>query len=168
MQRAALAVETLPSRRHADVASREQAADALNDVLATTLELGLQARQSHWNVTGPMFAALHRMFGDLAKDLDEIADDVAERVVQLGGIAEATTRSIQRRVSLNPAPAGMDGDTHVAILATAVSAAAAACRHAIDDLSHHRDPVTIDILTDAARRLENWLWYLEAHCVDHT
>jgi starvation-inducible DNA-binding protein len=115
-----------------------------------------------------MFASLHQMFGDLVTDLDAIADEIAERVVQLGGIAEATTRSIQRRASLNPAAAGMDGDTHVAILATAVAAAAAACRHAIDGLSHHRDPVTIDVLTDAARRLEKWLWYLEAHCVDHS
>jgi len=35
-----------------------------NRQLADVLDLGLQAKQSHWNVKGPHFIGLHELFGD--------------------------------------------------------------------------------------------------------
>ncbi|PYJ59064.1 MAG: hypothetical protein DME24_14115 [Verrucomicrobia bacterium] len=38
--------------------------ELLNQQLADVLDLGLQAKQSHWNVKRPHFIGLHELFGD--------------------------------------------------------------------------------------------------------
>ena len=41
--------------------------DLLNQNLADVLDLGLQARQAHWNVKGPHFIAFHESFDKVAE-----------------------------------------------------------------------------------------------------
>jgi starvation-inducible DNA-binding protein len=153
---------------HIVVREASDSADAatvvvLNDVLAHLLDLGLQARQAHWNVAGPQFASHHEMLGRLAADLDRLGDETAERIVQLGGIADGTLRSIHARSTLNTYPAALDGGAHLPLLAGALAATRMVIRHAIADLHAANDPVTADILTEVLRGVEKWRWYVEAH-----
>lgn len=134
----------------------------LNDVLAHTLDLGLHARQAHWNIAGPQFAAVHDGLGRFIADIDEASDAIAERVAQLGGIAEGTICSIQHRSTLNTYPLGIDGDEHVAVLASAVRTTGAVLRHALDDRDVSTEPVSVDVLTGVLRMIEKWRWYLDA------
>jgi starvation-inducible DNA-binding protein len=147
--------------------SRARAVETLNDVLAHTLDLELQARQAHWNVTGPNFVALHEMFGRLVAKLNSASDVIAERVAQLGGIAEGTAGTIQRRSALNGHPRAADAPAYLAMLATATAATAAITRHALNEVDR-KDVVSADILTGVLRELEWWLWHLEAHLADGT
>src|SRR6476619_3798249 len=62
----------------------------LNQRLADVLDLQLQLKQAHWNVKGPNFIALHELFDEVAEDVEDYVDTIAERIVQLGGIAEGT------------------------------------------------------------------------------
>src|SRR4051812_7546831 len=66
--------------------------DMLNQQLADTLDLELQAKQAHWNVKGPSFIALHELFDEVEGELEEYADELAERAVVLGGTALGTVR----------------------------------------------------------------------------
>src|SRR6185436_7979028 len=43
-------------------ASRTQVATLLNRRLADAIDLQTQCKQAHWNVKGPTFIALHRLF----------------------------------------------------------------------------------------------------------
>ncbi|MCC7242386.1 MAG: DNA starvation/stationary phase protection protein, partial [Acidobacteria bacterium] len=45
-----------------DADKREEIANGLSRVLADTYTLYLKTHNFHWNVTGPMFQALHVMF----------------------------------------------------------------------------------------------------------
>src|SRR5712692_9327457 len=65
--------------------TRAGAVELLNQQLADTLDLALQAKQAHWNVKGPSFIALHELFDEVVEELFEHADDLAERAVVLGG-----------------------------------------------------------------------------------
>src|SRR6266568_151409 len=47
----------------------------LNQRLADVIDLGLQAKQAHWNVKGPHFIGLHELFDKLAKELEEFTDE---------------------------------------------------------------------------------------------
>jgi DNA-binding ferritin-like protein len=49
-----------------------------------------QAKQAHWNVKGPTFIALHKLFDEIVDAAEDYMDLIAERVVQLGGTAEGT------------------------------------------------------------------------------
>lgn len=68
----------------------------LNRQLADLIDLGIQARQAHWNVKGPQFTSLHALFEELADELGELADVVAERAVMLGGVAQGTLQTVAR------------------------------------------------------------------------
>jgi starvation-inducible DNA-binding protein len=155
------------TRHDLSASSRARAGETLNDVLAHTLDLELQARQAHWNITGPTFVALHEMFGRLIAKLNSSSDVIAERVAQLGGIAEGTAGTIQRRSALNGHPPAADAPAHLAMIATATAATAAITRHALHELDP-KDVVSADVLTGVLRELEWWLWQLEAHLADGT
>src|SRR5213592_4670897 len=65
--------------------TRRAMIDLLNQELADVLDLGLQAKQAHWNVKGPHFIGLHELFDKVAEELEEFTDSIAERAVELGG-----------------------------------------------------------------------------------
>lgn len=44
----------------------------------------------HWNVVGPHFVDVHEMIGPQVDRVREMADDVAERIAALGGVAQGT------------------------------------------------------------------------------
>ena len=71
---------------------RAQVTSLLNQTLATTLDLKTQTKQAHWNVKGMDFYQLHEMFDEMAGELEEYVDMVAERVTALGGTALGTAR----------------------------------------------------------------------------
>src|ERR671937_79339 len=73
----------------------------LNARLADAIDLRTQLKVAHWNVKGPEFIALHKLFDEIVADADEYVDLVAERAVQLGGIADGTARQVAERSSLD-------------------------------------------------------------------
>src|SRR5256885_964284 len=76
---------------------RSQVSDLLNNRLAEAIDLQTQVKQAHWNVKGPQFIALHKLFDEINDAVVEYVDLLAERVVQLGGTAEGTARAVAER-----------------------------------------------------------------------
>jgi starvation-inducible DNA-binding protein len=96
-------------------------------------------------------------------DVEEYVDLIAERAVQLGGVAEGTARSVAKRTTLAEyAARGPDPRDHVQALSSALStfgkAGAAIARTA--DLG---DADTADVFTEISRGADKWLWMVEAH-----
>ena len=58
----------------------EQIVDALNTDLAATYVLYHQVKKHHWNVEGAEFRDIHLFLGEAAEELEETADELAERV----------------------------------------------------------------------------------------
>src|SRR2546428_13534507 len=83
---------------------RSQVSDLLNNRLAEAIDLQTQAKQAHWNVKGPQFIALHKLFDEINEAVVEYVDLLAERVVQLGGTAEGTARGVAERPQLPEYP----------------------------------------------------------------
>ena len=145
-------------------ASRREAIRLLNQRLADCVALQSQCLQAHWNVRGMSFAALHLLFEQIAADVAECADLVAERVVQLGGLAEGTVAVAAARATLEPYPLAItSGAEHAAAVASAIAAFARTTRVGIEEMTELRDAVSADILTDVTRRMDRRLWMVEAH-----
>jgi len=68
-----------------DVEKSEQIIDALNQDLADVYVLYHQVKKHHWNVEGAEFRDLHLFLGEAAENLEEAADEIAERAQALGG-----------------------------------------------------------------------------------
>jgi starvation-inducible DNA-binding protein len=153
-----------PVRNDLGENARRHAVGVLNAVLADASDLANGLRMAHWTVRGAQFAALHEMFGGFYGQVGEATDDLAERVVQLGGTPDGTTQLIGARTRLPPYdPALRDGLAHVAALADRYAALAAATRAGIASTAEAGDADTSDLLTGVSRMLDKALWMLEAH-----
>jgi starvation-inducible DNA-binding protein len=142
---------------------RTKVVQLLNERLADGIDLQTQTKQAHWNVKGPNFIALHELFDQVNAAVEGYVDEIAERAVQLGGVAEGTARMVARRSSLAEYPPAVDGRSHVEALSSALAAFAKSARKAIDDANELRDLDTADIFTEISRGLDKWLWFVEAH-----
>src|SRR5213078_3552184 len=72
----------------------------LNQRLADAVDLQTQMKQAHWNVKGPHFIGLHELFDQVDEAVESYVDLIAERIVQLGGIALGTVREVAARSRL--------------------------------------------------------------------
>src|ERR1051325_5477918 len=110
--------------------------DLLNQQLADVLDLGLQAKQAHWNVKGPHFIGLHELFDKVAEELEEFTDEIAERAIELGGVALGTIQVITKASRLAAYPLNLSsGREHVAALSAALAKFGGSTRTAIDPAS---------------------------------
>jgi starvation-inducible DNA-binding protein len=140
---------------------RLKAVELLNAQLADAVDLQTQTKQAHWNLKGPHFIALHELFDKINVDVEDYVDDIAERAVQLGGVAEGTARMVAKRSSLAEYPTNaVDGRAHVEALSSALAAFGKSVRKAIDDSN---DLDTADLFTEISRGVDKWLWFVEAH-----
>jgi len=136
----------------------------LNQRLAEAIDLQTQCKQAHWNVKGPSFIGLHKLFDDVNEDVESYVDLIAERVVQLGGIAEGTIGAAEQRSKLPDYPIGIaSGLEHVAALSDALSAFGRAARISIAEMDELEDAASADMLTGISRGVDKWLWFVEAH-----
>jgi starvation-inducible DNA-binding protein len=145
-------------------AIRTQVVKLLNGRLADAIDLQTQIKQAHWNVKGPNFIALHELFDKINEEVEDYVDDLAERAVQLGGVAEGTARMVAKRSSLSEYPAqAVDGRSHVEALSSALAAFGTAARKGIDQANELGDLDTADLFTEVSRGIDKWLWFVEAH-----
>src|SRR5256886_2099645 len=149
--------------------ARVEVIGLLNQRLAEAIDLQTQCKQAHWNVKGPTFIALHKLFDDINEDVEEYVDLIAERVVQLGGIAEGTASIVVDRSTLLDYPVGISsGAEHVAALSDALSQFGRTARIGIEEMNELEDAGSADLLTDISRGIDKWLWFVEAHQQDRS
>ena len=138
--------------------------DLLNARLADAIDLQSQTKQAHWNVKGPNFIALHQLFDRISEDAGENVDEIAERVVQLGGVAEGTVRMAAKRTSLSEYPTNtVDGRSHVEALSSVMAAFGKSVRRAVAEADNLGDLDTAEMFTEISCGLDKWLWLVEAH-----
>ncbi|MFK8183658.1 MAG: DNA starvation/stationary phase protection protein Dps [Phormidesmis sp.] len=155
-----------PTRIDLPLETRRPVVEMLNTTLAATTDLRTQTKQAHWNVKGKDFYQLHLLFDEMAGELEEFADMVAERVTALGGTAMGTVRmaasaSILAEYDLD-AVGGME---HVAALADRYATYAKHLRESIDKADDLGDQDTNDLYVEVSRTIDKRLWFLEAHLV---
>src|SRR6185369_11151348 len=113
--------------------ARTKLVAVLNARLADAIDLQTQCKYAHWNVKGPNFIALHKLFDELNEDVEEYVDLLAERIVQVGGVAEGTARIAAKRSSLADYVVKTDSwKDHTRAIASALASYGKLTRAAID------------------------------------
>ncbi len=144
--------------------TRIEVTGLLNQRLAEAIDLATQCKQAHWNIKGPSFIALHKLFDEVHESAQEYADLIAERIVQLGGTAEGTINIVGERSTLLDYPLALsNGLEHVAALSDALAGFGRTVRVGIDEMNDLKDDDSADILTEISRGVDKWLWFVEAH-----
>src|SRR5437879_2927454 len=129
-------------------AERTELNTLINQRLADLVDLQMQLKQAHWNVKGPHFIGLHELFDKVAEEVEEFTDDIAERAVELGGIALGTVQVVAKKSRLPAYPLDLaSGREHVAALSRALAKFGASVRVAIDKAGDFGDADTADLFT---------------------
>ena len=136
----------------------------LNARLADTSDLRSQVKQAHWNVKGKDFYQLHLLFDEIAAELSEFVDQIAERATSLGGYALGTVRMAAEASVIPEYPtSAIEGREHLEALVERVGHFANLVRKAIDESDELGDKSTADLFTEISRVADKRLWFLEAH-----
>jgi starvation-inducible DNA-binding protein len=153
-----------PTQNDLPEKTRRTMIDLLNQHLADAIDLGLQAKQAHWNVKGPNFIALHELFDKVADEAEEFTDEIAERAVALGGIALGTIQVVAKNSRLPAYQTDLIfGSDHVIALSSALAKFGASIRASIDTAGGAKDADTADLFTQVSRAVDKLLWQVEAH-----
>jgi starvation-inducible DNA-binding protein len=146
-------------------AACRKSVENLNQLLADTMVLRDLYKKAHWQVTGPNFYPLHLLFDKHAGEQAELVDDIAERIMTLGGISIAMAPDVAETTIIPRPPKGRETAeaqierllaTHEAVLEEARAMArdaAAAGDDGTDDL----------IVSNVIRRNEIQVWFLAEH-----
>lgn len=144
--------------------SRTAVTEVLQPLLADELALYVATRGAHWNVVGPQFAMLHGFFEQQYEALDEIMDDVAERIRALGEPAQAALAGLasRKRIDDGAAAAG-SAPKMIESLLVAHEAVIRQLRRDVGSVSELGDEGTTDFLTGLMEQHEKMAWMLRAH-----
>lgn len=147
--------------------TRAQMIALLNQHLADLADLYSQTKQAHWNVKGIHFIELHKLFDELAEEVEGYIDDVAERVTALGGYAMGTVRMAAADTQLVEFPPNVtQGVDMVKTLVERYATVGNSVRTAVDTSDEAGDMATSDLFTEILRGLDKSLYFLEAHIQD--
>jgi starvation-inducible DNA-binding protein len=153
-----------PTRIDVPAAARERLIDQLNQQVVNTSDLRSQIKQAHWNVKGKGFYLLHLLYDEIAEELDQVIDGLAERASALGGYATGTVRAAAEVTQIPELPTDVaEGTDTVRAVAERLGLYANLIRHAIDDATKLGDLSTADLYTEISRAVDKRLWFLEAH-----
>jgi len=152
-----------PTRNDLPAATRGKMTELLQERLADAIDLKLRIKNSHWNVKGPTFIALHELFDKVAGDAEEYTDELAERSVQLGGTPDGGAATVAKGSSLPAGKKATSESEHVQLVADALAAFGSRVRTAIETADELNDADTADLFTEISRGVDKWLWFVESH-----
>lgn len=145
-------------------AQREGVCRVLQALLADEFVLYTKARNYHWNVIGPQFHDLHKLFEEQYEALSDMVDEVAERIRTLGGVAPGTLEEFGKAARLREEPGVVPPALQmVRNLASDHEAIVRQLRQDIPVVQdQHNDVGTADFLTGLMEKHEKYAWMLRA------
>jgi len=144
---------------------RKKIAQHMSTYLADAFTLYLKTHNFHWNVTGPMFNALHQMFEMQYTEQWNALDDVAERMRALGFNAPGSYGEFTRLTSVKEEPGlteAADWREMVRQLVVGNEAVCRTARRVIEVADDGDDEPTEDLMIQRLKTHEKYAWMLRS------
>jgi len=144
---------------------RRKIADGLSHYLSDAFTLYLKTHNFHWNVTGPMFNALHVMFEGQYTEQWNALDEIAERTRALGFNAPGSYAEFIRLSSIPEEPGLTDAADWREMVRQLVVGNEAVCRTArrvLATADKGGDDPTVDLMTQRLNIHEKNAWMLRS------
>jgi starvation-inducible DNA-binding protein len=126
-----------------------------NDRLADAVDLQLQSKHAYWNTTDPDLMPVRQHLGEFNKWCDGYIDRIAERAVELGGVADSTERVVPTWSHVL-CSADACNRNHAQTIATAAASFGELVRQAIYTANEFSDPKTVEMFTEIAEGADKW------------
>lgn len=134
--------------------------EQLQEQLANTFMLWLNYKHYHWQTYGPLFRDLHKLFDDLAEEVFETIDPLAERIRMIGQSPVSDYDGIQKHAKIRPA--GREASMREWIVEANANAIVMIkhMRDAFQIADKAPDPGTADMLSGYVQIHEKHEWFL--------
>ena len=148
--------------------SRKASILDLNRTLADALVLRDLYEKHHWQVSGATFRQLHVMFDDHQSELAELIDQIAERIMQLGGVSIAMGVDAAEESEIPRPPRDRETPApQLERLLRAHEVVLCFARQAARRASEHGDDGTNDLfVSDIIRLNEKQAWFINEHVIE--
>ncbi|WP_442587416.1 Dps family protein [Pedobacter sp. AW31-3R] len=143
----------------------EAVAHSLSKILADEFVLYTKTRKAHWNVEGPDFYNKHKFFEEQYTALDEIVDEVAERIRTLGHYAPGSLKEFLQLTHLTEESRhANDSLGHIRALLADHESILIHLRENINGYANAlHDAGSSDYITGLMEKHEKMAWMLRAH-----
>jgi starvation-inducible DNA-binding protein len=145
-----------------DRAAAEEIAASLSRLLADSYTLYLKTQGFHWNVVGPRFYDLHKLFEEQYGELAAANDEIAERIRALGVAAPASYGAFARLASIREQPGTPAAEEMIGELARDHRALVRSAELVVAASEAHDDVGSADLATQRIRAHEKAAWMLDA------
>jgi len=151
-----------------DKAVRRESVENLNQVLADTMVLRDMYKKHHWQISGATFYQLHLLFDKHYAEQSDLVDQLAERIMLLGGVSVAMGGDAAEMTGIPRPPQGREEPpVQISRLLHAHEIVLKEARTMAKQASDEGDEGTNDLLvSNVVRTNEMQAWFLSQHVVD--
>ena len=136
---------------------------SLQQLLADFQVYYTNLRGFHWNIKGHGFFVLHSKFEDLYNDAAEKVDELAERVLMLGGTPANKFSEYLKVAKVKEVDGVSNADEALNNILETYSYLIAEERKLLSLASEVNDEVTVALMSDYLKEQEKMVWMLVAH-----
>lgn len=151
------AKETKQSKRGKDLHT------LINQQVANWAVLDIKIHQHHWFVKGPQFYALHIKFEELYNEAALNMDELAERLLALGGSPVSTTKEFTEFATVKEHAPLKSADDMVQSLCDDFSMMIEETGEAMEVAEKEGDEGTHDMLNELRTQLQKHVWMMKAY-----
>lgn len=137
--------------------------EKLNLLLANYQIYYQNLRNFHWNVSGPNFFELHAKFEELYTTANENVDEVAERILTLGGRPLSSYGEYIENSEIKEAREIQVSKRMVEIVRENLNTLLKVEREVLDSASEQGDEGTVTLMSDYITAKEKVVWMLSAY-----
>jgi len=142
---------------------RAEVAQELQAMTVELIELHHQAKQSHWNLTGPLYIQLHELLDEYDEIYLEYADKVAERMLHIGANVDGSSETVSKTANIGTIPKGPISDKQMLdLMSSHIFMVAVRVRQRIDKFGK-LDEVSSNLLQELSYKLDKQVWQLRVH-----
>ena len=137
--------------------------DELHKLLADIQVFYTNLRGFHWNVKGKQFFMLHEKFEEIYDDMNEKADEVAERILMLGHVLANNYSDYLKLSEIKEVSGVSDGKEIVKRILDSFTTLMAREHKVLEMAGKAEDEVTVAIMSDYLKEQEKIVWMLVAY-----
>lgn len=142
--------------------SKEKVAEVLNKQIANWNVLYVKLHNYHWFVKGEQFFTLHEKFEELYNEAATYIDEIAERLLALGGKPLATMKEYLENASIKEAAGNEDANEMVRAIANDFAVLIEELKEGMELAQEAGDEGTSDMLLGIRQSLEKHNWMLRS------
>lgn len=148
---------------HLDASAANKVVEALQQLLADYQVFYTNLRGFHWNIKGHGFFILHSKFEEMYDNAAEKVDELAERILMLGGVPVNKFSEYLKVARVEEVSGVSCGDEALDNILKTYSLFIAEERKLLSLASEAGDEATVALMSDYLKEQEKLVWMLVAY-----